>query len=804
MSSRCAVVPFLHPILFLILVAAIALLAASPSRAGDEDWWEGFAPWGVEGRVYTAVVHAGDLFVAGDFQWAGGQPCNNVARWDGVRWRPVDGGVDGLVNVLLSTETALLAGGHFTTAGGDPALRAARYEGGAWTQLGDGFDAAVQTLLMKDATLVAGGHFEQSGAVVTGRVAAYDGVGWSAYPAADDLAEGVVYALHAFDAALWAGGWWMYDAAWRPLNCLAVNAGDAWARPGGTAGPDEIVQCMYDRDGTLYLGGDFENVDGLPSAHFAFWTPGVGFHPVTGLPGSAYAITDHFGLLVVGHDGGVTPYDPVHGWRESLGLQSVRALASYGMALVAGGIFSLTGVAEEGVALREGDDWVRLGGGLTAPGASPDLNRVNALCAYEGDVVAGGSFNVYRLTAGVPPCANVGRWDGRCWRPLGAGLAGEVRAVAVYDGTLVAAGDFTWAGDEAAAHVAWWDGEVWRQLGGGIPDTWGTVEALTVHDGRLYAGGWFRATQGAPADHVAVWDGEAWSALPAQVNGRVNALASFGGDLVAGGYFTTAGGWPIANIARWDGAQWSALGDGVDGGVLALGADPHGPSLVASGYFANAGGAPANRIARWDGAAWTALGDGLDDAASAIVGLATHLYVGGAFTAAGGAPASGIARWTGSGWETLGSGLGGGMGTTPRAAALLVHDRRLYLGGDFATAGGKPSVDMALWTEDVVAVEDVIDLPRRTGPALHAWPNPFNPLTRIAVDLPAGGDVELCVYDLRGRRVRTLAAGAWSAGRRELAWDGRDDRGRDLPSGAYLVRVRAAGRAAAATVTLVR
>jgi hypothetical protein len=150
-----------------IRIRCLALLTVLAVTVQAQDWWEGFAPWGVDGRVYTVTVHGGDLYAAGDFWRAGGEECHNVARWDGVRWRPVGGGTNALVNVLLSTETALLMGGHFTEVDGVPALRAAKREGGFWYQLGDGFDDAVQDMIMMDATLVAGGHFDASGGAVS-------------------------------------------------------------------------------------------------------------------------------------------------------------------------------------------------------------------------------------------------------------------------------------------------------------------------------------------------------------------------------------------------------------------------------------------------------------------------------------------------------------------------------------------------------------------------------------------------------------------------------------------------------------
>ncbi len=77
-------------------------------------------------------------------------------------------------------------------------------------------------------------------------------------------------------------------------------------------------------------------------------------------------------------------------------------------------------------------------------------------------------------------------------------------------------------------------------------------------------------------------------------------------------------------------------------------------------------------------------------------------------------------------------------------------------------------------------------------PMLAAHPNPFNPSTRVDFALEADGPVDLAVYDITGRRVRTLAAREMTAGSHELEWDGRDDAGRELAGGVYLLRFEAA------------
>ncbi len=68
-------------------------------------------------------------------------------------------------------------------------------------------------------------------------------------------------------------------------------------------------------------------------------------------------------------------------------------------------------------------------------------------------------------------------------------------------------------------------------------------------------------------------------------------------------------------------------------------------------------------------------------------------------------------------------------------------------------------------------------------------PNPFNPTTTIRFALPEASQVNLVVYDLNGRAIRTLATGAFQPGNHSVVWDGLDANGRAVASGTYVYRL---------------
>jgi hypothetical protein len=75
--------------------------------------------------------------------------------------------------------------------------------------------------------------------------------------------------------------------------------------------------------------------------------------------------------------------------------------------------------------------------------------------------------------------------------------------------------------------------------------------------------------------------------------------------------------------------------------------------------------------------------------------------------------------------------------------------------------------------------------------ALHQnSPNPFNPTTRIAYDMPAAGDVKISVFNVLGQHVNDLVDGHSEAGSYEVIWDGKDQAGEQVASGVYFYRIK--------------
>jgi choice-of-anchor B domain-containing protein len=86
-----------------------------------------------------------------------------------------------------------------------------------------------------------------------------------------------------------------------------------------------------------------------------------------------------------------------------------------------------------------------------------------------------------------------------------------------------------------------------------------------------------------------------------------------------------------------------------------------------------------------------------------------------------------------------------------------------------------------------------------------AWPNPARDGgSAFDLALPSEANLRADVYDLSGRRIRSLASGVYAAGRHTIHWDARDDAGQQVAAGTYLYRIEAAGQARSVKTTLVR
>ncbi|WP_282118141.1 PQQ-dependent sugar dehydrogenase [Maribacter aquivivus] len=240
----------------------------------------------------------------------------------------------------------------------------------------------------------------------------------------------------------------------------------------------------------------------------------------------------------------------------------------------------------------------------------------------------------------------------------------------------------------------------WKSLSSG---TDGIVEAITTAtNGLSYIAGSFTSAGGNSLSDLATLSlSEEWASLGAEVEGSVLATAlPPDGTLYIAGDFTIVNGIEVNNIARWNGTSWTALSSGTNGPISTMAFNESG-ALFIGGVFTTAGDLSANNIAKWENESWSLLTDAStnisgtnNEVRSIHIDDNNRIYIGGNFDTAGGIAATRISLWNGTNWSALGSGTSGFVQAMESAGDYL------YVGGNFAIAGDQTVNRIARYHKD--------------------------------------------------------------------------------------------------------
>lgn len=714
-------------IVFGICSTTVLLAGSAPLQTpGDEFWDDQFVgPLGVDGIVKAmAVAPNGDLYIAGNFAWAGNVRTNNIARWDGNVWSALENGITNGLNgdvraMVVDSAGTLYVGGFFFTGDGTQPDFIAKWNGTTWLKVGGGVNSPVNALAARGTTIFVGGDFTKAGGVSANHIAQWDGKAWSAL---SDGVDNSVRAIAATAKRLYIGGAFEYAGSTK-VNHVARWTGTAWNDlNGGVGGTSPIVTALAASGNQVYVGGSFDQAGTVSVANVARWNPsgwdalegGVG-HGISDYPVSSILIAA--GNVYVG---GKFERSSFAGTARFLGAWNVNART-----------------------------WNSLG----TIGRVDYNTSVNGLALLNGDLVVGGNFTSVADTS----VGSLARWHNASWSAFGDGAGSSpnsiVNAIAVRGNRVFIAGEFTRVGGVPARHVAQWNKatQAWSEVGGGVAlapfsDDFPAAYALAIQGKNVYVGGeFFRAGQ-TSVSGVARWDGSVWHAVGesslryvlaltvdeagnlyagtpfglyrwdrvqwewlGSVGGEVRALAYANGSVYVGGRFTEAGGISVKNIVRYDTAKdtWHALGSGIVGEfvtpVQALAAS--GNIVYAGGGFKKAGGVDAHNVAKWDGSAWSALGNGVDGEVQALAVDGQALYAGGSLYALPpvGTRSNGIAKWDGTQWHALGNGVEFCYRScSPTVKAIAVSNENVFVGGMFTTAGNRRSNYFGSWNRDAI------------------------------------------------------------------------------------------------------
>jgi hypothetical protein len=470
------------------------------------------------------------------------------------------------------------------------------------------------------------------------------------------------------------------------MSVLLSTASDAssemrWSEEFAGVGFNGYASGIASWNGSLVFGGLFSRQGAIACKNVALFDENT--WQALGAPGffefTAFGILDGV-LYAHGYWGNFTAPDFLvrwngASWENAAGIPDgvvLRAMAAYQGELFLG--------ASNYFATFDGLS-------LGAPGPNPPQREIQSMVVLDNTLYVGGHFG--SLEDGTP-AHGLARWDGSAWSTVegraalgGAlveGLHGSpwpVDALAVHQGQLVVAGDFTHAGELPVRNIVLWDPttQLWSAIGSGVG---AGVYALASDGTNLYVGGNLDEAGGQSVTNLAAWDGSGWSSVGTGTEGPVYDLLFDAGRLAIAGNFRSAGGIQAKGMALWDGTQFSSpsgpsgLGfDGFPSIVL-----PFGDGFVVTGNFTYAGQTRVNNVASWTGAGWTDLDGGLDGRVGEAMIHDGNLVVAGDFTTAGGVDAPYLASWNGSEWFSIGDALPGAP------TALTVHDGQIYAAGN--------------------------------------------------------------------------------------------------------------------------
>ncbi len=366
-----------------ITLCCIAQLAHDDGSACPIGW----VSWPLESssdEAVTEMIEFDDggglsLYVGGPFRRIGGQIIRGIARWDGVNWHPLGGGLaapagsSSAVWALEEFQSELIAGGQFTIADEQVVNYVAAWNGAHWRGLGTGLTGTSQfpgidAMCQFDGKLIVSGRFDAAGGVAANHVAAWTGTEWEPLGLGVD---GDVGAMIEYQGKLIVGGFFSH-AGGMPANCIAMWDGAKWHSLGSGVG--SRVTCLGVHNGDLIVGGQFLTAGEFPANRIAKWDG---------------AIWTSMGL-------GMTNSRPFCG---------VYALHTHGGELFAGGFFGNAGeVSANNIAAWNGSTWRALGAGVGIPNS--DLQGVGLIAPYLGDLLIGGRFTV----AGGQPAAHLAIW----------------------------------------------------------------------------------------------------------------------------------------------------------------------------------------------------------------------------------------------------------------------------------------------------------------------------------------------------------------------------------------------------------
>jgi Immunoglobulin domain len=522
--------------------------------------WSTIAAQGAS-RISDMAVWNGQLYVSGTFSSVNGVACANIAKWDGTSWQPLGSGIvqstgDTQVVALTVHDGALYAGGRFDTAGGAPALGLARWDGSSWSAVGGG-TFGVAALASFQGSLFVGGERLAVAGGSTGNLLRWNGSAWSTINPSMEIS---VRSLDATATRLYSG-----MSVGGPAGVLSFDGTTLSSLGPGSFRGGEVRALTLFRGGVV-AAGSFASMGNRGVQNIARFT--TAWQPLgTGIENSLTrtaiinsAVEDAEYLYVGGHFTGI-------GGQLAANIARKNAAGQWSpLGTPGGGVtklmwwdpdgtgplgLQLTAALEHepgsqffaGVRRWDGSAWVNVMPAIGLVGAPSIGARVTDLLIFEGELVACGNFD--RID-GVPT-SQVVRLRGGVWESMGqpfhprfGNSAATVSSLAIHNGSLYAVGTFAVVGSSSSfTDFVRWTGTTWEQE---TPVPVYLPSSVASYQGRLFL---------LSSNKLSSWDGMTWTDYPASTpsGDGARSLVIVDGELLAPPFrFTGRGMQTIAGV----------------------------------------------------------------------------------------------------------------------------------------------------------------------------------------------------------------------------------------------------------------
>ncbi len=379
--------------------------------------------------------------------------------------------------------------------------------------------------------------------------------------------------------------------------------------------------------------------------------------------------------------------------------------------------------------------WMDVGGGADNVVEGTYVDTISNLLYVGGrfDHLGGDAIN------------QVGIWNGSNWSTVGTNahftynsFSGQILALTLFNGELIAAGRFDSVAGIPAGNIARWDGIQWNAMSDGFDDL---VTCLEVYNGELYAGGYFHHSGTDTIYNISKWNGTNWMRLGIGwgLDNVVISMTVFNQRLIIGGSFNGAYQTSVweTGVIVWNGINWDTIGAGFNNGVASVKIIQD--TLYAVGKFTSI---PLNHsyyISKWDGTAWQPVpypSGGPQPQIHDVAFYQGNLYVCGLFTI----PPD-IAKFNGSGYDSVGN-------VTGYVDKMIVYNNELYVSGNFSSINGTSVSNIARYS--LVNSMEEISLDNR----LLIYPNPASITEKLRLQFNyIALEYHLNMFDMMGRSI---------------------------------------------------